>query len=471
MAKTVALDPMSPAASPGAVSKKSGVRRVNNLPVYLIGGALTVFLVIMALVAADRAAQQHPAAQQANEKGGSTTLFAQGITGNQPDGIISAERASPPQVPPLPGPQPPAGAPSEPLVKVANLANLDVPPPPPRAQGKERTARAAELDRIRRVKMQMLEEAIKARTGVPVADLRGQTGMPNSSGGGSALPQDEVLTRLAAVRKQIDAAQRDDPTAAYQSRLQQIRSAGFDGGASAGGTSAPPQLLQSAPRRNDMQPFAGSGSGDRWRLDSQPEAPRTPFELRAGFVIPATLISGINSDLPGQIMAQVSQNVYDTPTGNYLLVPQGSRLIGSYSSDVAYGQQRVLIAWQRLIFPDGKAMDMGAMPGADGAGYAGFKDQVNNHYFRIFAAAFLMSGVTAGITYNQDQQSSSPYGTQRAGDALSEALGQQLGQVTAQLIAKHLNIAPTLDIRPGYRFNVIVIRDMTFSKPYQPFDY
>jgi type IV secretory pathway VirB10-like protein len=113
---------------------------------------------------------------------------------------------------------------------------------------------------------------------------------------------------------------------------------------------------------------AGSGQGDRWRLDSQPEAPRSPFELRAGFVVPATLISGINSDLPGQIMAQVAQNVYDTPTGKHLLIPQGSRLVGSYSSDVAYGQSRVLVAWQRIVFPDGKAMDIGAMPGADSAG-------------------------------------------------------------------------------------------------------
>ncbi len=92
-------------------------------------------------------------------------------------------------------------------------------------------------------------------------------------------------------------------------------------------------------------------------------------------------------------MAQVAQNVYDTPTGKHLFIPQGSRLVGSYSSDVAYGQARVLVAWQRIVFPDGKAMDIGAMPGADSAGYAGFNDQVNNHYVRLFGSAFLMSGV------------------------------------------------------------------------------
>lgn len=169
-------------------------------------------------------------------------------------------------------------------------------------------------------------------------------------------------------------------------------------------------------------------------------------------------------------MAQVSQDVYDTPRGQHKLIPQGSRLVGSYTSDIAYGQSRILIGWQRIIFPDGKAMDIGSMPGADSAGYAGFKDQVNNHYFRLFGSAFLMSAVTAGVALSQPDQgpnNSRP----TASSAMSEALGQQLGQVTAQIISKNLNISPTLEIRPGYRFNVMVTKDITFSKPYKSFDY
>jgi type IV secretion system protein VirB10 len=274
------------------------------------------------------------------------------------------------------------------------------------------------------------------------------------------------------VRQQIDAAtERDDPTAAYKSRLAQLQASGMAASGGAGSGSAP-QLLQTAAGKNSLAQFANAGQGDRWKLDSQPEAPRSPYELRAGFVLPATLISGINSDLPGQIVAQVAQHVYDTPTGKYLLIPQGARLVGSYSSEVAYGQARVLVAWQRIVFPDGKAMDIGAMPGADGAGYAGLHDQVNNHYLRLFGSAFLMSGVTAGITYTQRRnEAGNLYGAPSASSALSEALGQQLGQVTAQLIAKNMNIAPTLEIRPGLRFNVVVTRDMTFSKPYRAFDY
>jgi type IV secretion system protein VirB10 len=187
-------------------------------------------------------------------------------------------------------------------------------------------------------------------------------------------------------------------------------------------------------------------------------------------VVPATLISGINSDLPGQIMAQVAQNVYDTPTGKHLLIPQGSRLVGSYSSDVAYGQSRVLVAWQRIVFPDGKAMDIGTMPGADSAGYAGFNDQVNNHYLRLFGSAFLMSGVVAGVSMSQDRGNSGNQSAarQRCSERSTWASARQHHCPNHRQESEH---CPDLEIRPGYRFNVIVTKDMTFSKPYQSFDY
>ena len=164
--------------------------------------------------------------------------------------------------------------------------------------------------------------------------------------------------------------------------------------------------------------------------------------------------------------------MYDTASGKFKLVPQGSRLVGAYSSNVAYGQSRVLVAWQRIVFPDGKALDIGSMPGGDGAGYAGFNDQVDNHYARVFGSALLMSGVVAGATFSQSRNAvTGTASAPTAGSALSEALGQQLGQATAQMISKNLNIAPTLQIRPGFRFNVIVVKDLTFSKPYASFDY
>lgn len=460
------VDPMSPDASPDEVSKKSGVRRVNNLPVYIVGGLMSVFLLVMVLVAADRAARQNRPPDGMDEKTGSTSMFANELAGSQKDGIIPAANASPPTV--LDPPHPAPGA-----ILIARPDNLDAPPTPPRSAARPGDQRNDDEERIRIEKMHQLDEAIKARTNVPIGAPRSPGSAPTGIPGGAPATREEALARLAAIRQQIDAQTRDNPTAAYQARLRQLQEAGLAG--DAGGTSsAAPGLLQAAAMASgggkDYGQFDGAGQEDRWKLDSRLETPRSPFELRAGFVVPAILISGINSDLPGQIMAQVSQDVFDTATGKWKLIPQGSRLVGRYSSDVAYGQSRILIAWQRIVFPDGKAIDIGSMPGADSAGYAGFTDQANNHYFRLFSSAFLMSGVTAGITMSQPQTLSTNT-RQSASSAMSEALGQQLGQVTAQLIARNMNIAPTLEIRPGYRFNVIVTKDMTFSKPYQAFDY
>ncbi|MCW5239101.1 TrbI/VirB10 family protein [Verminephrobacter eiseniae] len=460
---TEKADQMAPDASPGEVAKKAGVRRVNNMPMYILGGVLLTFVLVMALVAADRAAKQNALADGPKEKAGSTLMFAKKIAGDKTGGLIE--------------PTGPASAPLE----IARPSNPDAPPAPPSNPGNPgQPVNDDEAQRIRMAKMQMFGEAVKAKTTVRVDAPRSNGSAPGGPSTYTGTPQtrDEMLNRIAAAQQQIDAQRSNDPTTAYQARLAQIRGMGVDGGAApaAGsmGASGAPQLLQTSTSggRNSMAQFGQGGQGDRWKLDSQPEAPRTPFELRAGFVVQAMLISGINSDLPGQIMAQVAQDVYDTPTGKHLLIPQGSRLVGSYSSDVAYGQARVLVAWQRIVFPDGKAMNIGAMPGADSAGYAGFNDQVNNHYVRLFLSAFLMSGVTAGITYSQRQnQATNAYGAPSTSSALSEALGQQIGQVTAQLIAKNLSISPTLEIRPGYRFNVVVTKDMTFSKPYRSFDY
>lgn len=449
---TQIIDHMSPDASPAAPSRKTGVRRVNNIPMYLVGGALALFLIVMALVAMDRARKQNAPAPDQKAKAGNTAMFAKEIAGDQTGGIVAPSK--PPVVP----------------VPIAKPDNLDVPPAPPGADHPKVSAQDEEANRIRLAKLQMFEEAVKAKTSVPFVAPRSAGSSPVGSAG-TPQSRGDVMARLAAVREQIDKQREEDPTAAYKARLAQVRSMGLGGG----GDEPAPGLLHTATAdagRNSIAPFGNNTGGDRWKLDSKAEPPRSPYELRAGFVLPATLISGINAELPGQIVAQVAQDVFDTATGKYLLIPQGTRLVGAYSSDVVYGQARVLVAWQRVVFPDGKAMDIGAMPGSDSAGYAGFTDQVNNHYFRLFASALLMSGVTAGITYNQRQnQAGNIFGAPSASSALSEAVGQQLGQVTAQLIAKNMGIAPTLEIRPGYRFNVVVTKDMTFSKPYQAFDY
>ncbi len=219
---------------------------------------------------------------------------------------------------------------------------------------------------------------------------------------------------------------------------------------------------------NRANPQGKAGAG--WALPDG-RTPGRPFELKTGSVIPAVMVSGINSDLPGSIIAQVGRDVYDTATGRRLLIPRGAKLYGVYDSRVVYGQSRVLAAWNRLIFPDGSSVTLGAMPGADRSGYAGFRDQVNNHYLRVFGSAVLMSLISGGSAYamdrlNNSNQDSGSSDAPTMQDSMAMALANQLGQTTARLLEKNLNIKPTLEIRPGYRFNIIVTKDIVFEAPY-----
>ena len=456
-----AMDTMDPKESPNTLL--SGVRSVNNLPIYLIGGTVLIFLIVMMLVAADRANKQNRADEHANDTIGDTNKFADKIAGNHNGGIIPAAAPTQPlTLPELSMAQPPT---------LARVDNLNAPPMPPNQIGTKQPRTDEEAQRIRQMKMQQLQEAIKAHTGVQIQAPRSAASPP----GGVINSKEAALAQTPSYTATTSTA--TDPTAVYKAKLAQLQNAGVISELAGQGDDSGPQRIKTgtSSESNGIGQFGHNGHGDRWQLDTKIEAPRTPYELRAGFVLPGTLISGINSELPGQIVAQVSQNVYDTATGKYLLIPQGSRLVGAYSSQVAYGQARVLVAWQRLIFPDGKALDIGAMPGADSAGYAGFHDQVDNHYLRIFGSALMMSAVTAGVMYSQQSNQTSATGpgsySPNASSALSQALGQQLGHVTAQMIQKNMNIAPTLNIRPGFRFNVIVTQDLTFTKPYQSFDY
>lgn len=189
------------------------------------------------------------------------------------------------------------------------------------------------------------------------------------------------------------------------------------------------------------------------------------YEIKTGSVIPAAMVTAINSDLPGNMIAQVTQNIYDSATGNYLLIPQGTKLFGVYDSRVIMGQQRVLVAWNRIIFPDGSAMTIPSIPGADMAGNSGFNQKVDNHYFRIFGSSILMALITAGTAYAVDENSSDNENS--LSSQLNAALAQQLGQASTSLLQKHLNIAPTLEIEPGYQFNIVLTKDLVFGGSYK----
>jgi type IV secretion system protein TrbI len=192
-------------------------------------------------------------------------------------------------------------------------------------------------------------------------------------------------------------------------------------------------------------------------------APASTYVVQAGNIIPAALITGIRSDLPGEITAQVTENVFDSPTGRFLLVPQGTRLIGIYDSQVAFGQSRVLLVWTRLIMPNGRSIVLERQPGADTAGYAGLEDEVDNHWGALFKAALLSTllgvgselGSTTGTGSNSDVIS-----------ALRRGSSDSLNQTGQKVVQQNLNIQPTLTIRPGFPVRVIVNRDLVLE-PYR----
>lgn len=196
--------------------------------------------------------------------------------------------------------------------------------------------------------------------------------------------------------------------------------------------------------------------------------PITAYELKAGTVIPGVMISGINSDLPGFITAQVRQSVYDTTSGRYLLLPQGSKLFGQYDSQVVYGQERVLVVWNQVTFPNGQTLDLAGMPGTDMSGYAGFIDQVNNHYLKIFGSVLLMSVMTSGAQLSQPANDNTNTNTSpNVLQTMAATVGTNSAQTMNMMTRKNLNIQPTLEIRPGYLFNIVVTKNMVFPSAYR----
>ena len=206
-------------------------------------------------------------------------------------------------------------------------------------------------------------------------------------------------------------------------------------------------------------------------LENAVASPVSPFEIQAGTFIHAELVTGIDSDLPGEVTAQVTGNLYDSINERFLLVPQGSKLVGKYDSKVSVGQTRVLMAWERIIFPDGRSIDLSGMEGVDLEGYAGFHDIVDNHYLKIFGNAILMSLVMAGAQMSQPgggygMGGMNSFSNPTMGQVAVGSVGQNMSQTMEQYLGNTMNIQPTLKIRPGYRFDITVTKDMVFPGPY-----
>ncbi len=205
-----------------------------------------------------------------------------------------------------------------------------------------------------------------------------------------------------------------------------------------------------------------NGSIDRRTASpDQIQHPASPYVLQAGAVIPAALITGLRSDLPGQVTAQVTEDVYDSPTGNFLLIPQGARLIGQYDAQLAFGQSRALLVWNRIIMPNGQSIVLERQPGADAEGFAGLEDEVDYHWDMLFKAAALSTilgiGSEAGMNGNNNGS---------LAQAIQQGVSQSLNQAGQQVISRSLNVPPTVTIRPGFPVRVVVTHDLVLE-PYR----
>ena len=356
-------------------------------------------------------------------------------SGNAPVNLFEASRGAESITPPKPKPpEPPEPEPEPapaPLPK--QIQPMYIPVPTVSTRRKQ-----AQVKRLM---------AAGAPTSIQAFRMDGKDSAKGTAGAGS----DEASAALAEVSKLLA----DIP-------------APQDGQGASSFMSMPPGMGTSGPGGNASDPN-GWNRKEAFIKQNLPEeysqhiraTPRSPLELKSGTLLPCVLISGLNSDLPGNMVAQISENVWDTVSGRYLLIPRGSKVIGTYDNQVAYGQSRVLVIWSRLVFPDGSTLVLDNLGGADQSGYSGFKGAVNRHWGSIISSALLVSLLGAGVeiaapTSNGDRDKEDPR------SILAENAATAVAEAMSQIIQREVNRQPTIKIKPGYRFMIFVQRDILF---------
>lgn len=287
----------------------------------------------------------------------------------------------------------------------------------------------------------------------PSAAEAAQSGETAAAGEAEAAARSAPLFGGVSVRTPLETAER--PSSGPADAIPPASSA-LDGAKPPGSLTAGPQTPQTQ-KAAFIEAARASASAARY------QAPQSPFEVKAGAVISAALVTALNSDLPGEAIAQVTQNVYDTATGRCLLIPQGARLIGRYDSQLVYGQGRALMVWTRIVMPDGRSVDLGGMTGADLSGAAGLTDRVDDHIGPITRAIALSTAITVGGAVAQNAGA-------RAGGGLvlndaASGVSAQAAQVGQRFVDRDLNRQPTVQIRPGWPLSVIVSKDLSLA-PY-----
>lgn len=423
--------------NPKLSATDKGMKRLNRVPLFVGIGIAVLFLAVLVYGLSSRGLRF---GQQAPQDGGANapaSNFAEQMKRGVKDGIIG-DRDNTPALQPSPIATPPASvlpAPAEirPELQQARRAQMQ-----PDDEWNARMLRE-QREQIAREQQRQRMASLQAKSAALDSPLKVDTSDIESEGAGTAgLPTQAQSTRQLSGASDLYAA------------ALRAGAAGQVGDQNGQAT---------------KEDFFNADIKDLGYLPNQFVPQQSRFELKRGSVIPATLMTGINSDLPGRITAQVSQNVYDSATGHYLLLPQGSKVFGRYDSKVSFGQSRVLVVWNDIIFPNGATLQISGMAGTDPEGYGGFKDRLDNHYFRTFGSAALIALIGTGIDMALPE--SSTLATQdTASDAARRNFAETFGRVAEQTISKNLNVQPTIRIRPGYVFNVLVDQDIVFPGMY-----
>lgn len=420
----------------------SGIKRVNRLPVILVIVLLVAFLGIIFYGLASRGLYFGRDSGPDTSSGNPASTYADQIKRGVTDGIIGE-----PQQQETFQPTPVETKQAE--EKAANPFTQE--PEQRQEQRREQELEPEEVWRARLAREQQ-EQILREQQRQRMARMQARDSAYDAP--------------LAIDRGKLEARAQADDTAA-------TRTATTTASANGNPSDLYAEALRAGLRGQNVDPNGQSSKEDFFNADlknlgylpNRVVPQQSAFELKRGSVIPATLITGINSDLPGRITAQVSQNVYDSATGHRLLIPQGTKLFGRYDSKVSFGQSRVLVVWSDIIFPNGSTLQIGGMAGTDAEGYGGFNDKVNNHYLKTFGSAVMIALIGTGIDMAVPQ--SSTLATQdTASDAARRNFAETFGRVADRTIQRNMDVQPTLQIRPGYKFNVLVDQDIVFPSQY-----
>lgn len=429
------------------VTPRIGSRLAKNLHIIIPGILVAALAAVMLLDAAKEDAANGPqtlAEQAASEINRASRLDAAGQTAD-----IEAEMARQRKVPI----ETPAEKPLPPLPAIPGSLSETRPSLPaiPAAQAiSEEDVRADALARAKRA------EEIRSSSLIAIGGKAAKPKNQIEGGGTSATGTPDPQETAAAVRQRIE-AQRGKGAQMRDEILGSLRRTSDNG---AGGVTRAARSSGYGDNAEWLANLAAAG-GQSDVITLDPPGPE-PI-IHQGSVIPAVLITELNSDLPGQLTAMVTMDIYDTIRGDAMLIPKGSKLVGSYNNSLTAGQERVMAAFTRIIRPDGSSIDLRAMQAADGMGQSGLADEVDNHFFKMFSTSFLVAGLAYLFESNNQPDTVVVTGGGTTGQALGSEAGRVLVDVSRTVLDRYKVIPPTIHIRKGHVFNVIVNRDMAIA--------